>query len=60
MQFAKFAGEDGKQVSINPRLVTTIRQLNDKLTVVQCGSDGVSIPLPINVVVSDLEAALNK
>ena len=39
MRFAKFAGEDGKPVYINPALVETIRELNDRLCLspIWCG-----------------------
>jgi hypothetical protein len=60
MQFAKFAGEDGKTVFINPTQVTSVRELNERLCLVACGKDVMNVPLPINVVISDLEAALRR
>ena len=42
MRFAKFAGEDGKPVYINPALVETIRELNDRLCLVQFGAGGLN------------------
>jgi hypothetical protein len=57
MKFAVFAGEDGKPVYINPMLVSAIRELNDRLCLVQVGESSVNIPLPVAVVVDDLEKA---
>jgi hypothetical protein len=57
MRFAKFAGENGKPVYINPALVETIRELNDRLCLVQFGAGAVHIPLPVAAVVDDLEKA---
>ena len=44
MRFAKFAGEDGKPVYINPALVETIRELNDRLCLVQFDAGAVHVP----------------
>jgi hypothetical protein len=60
MRFAKFAGEDGKAVFINPSLVTKVLELNDRLRLVESNRESVNIPLPINLVISDLEAAASK
>lgn len=58
MTFAKFGGENGKPVYINPVKVTNVIELNDRLCMIQFGAQHmINIPLPVHVVVSDLEKA---
>ncbi|WP_439361139.1 hypothetical protein [Bradyrhizobium sp. DASA03007] len=58
MAFAAFGGENGRPLHINPALVTHVIELNDRLcTVFLGGQHAVNIPLPVHVVVADLEKA---
>ncbi|MCK1541609.1 hypothetical protein IVB12_06345 [Bradyrhizobium sp. 179] len=58
MTFAKFGGENGRPVYINPTAVKSVIELNDRLCMVQLDAQlMINIPLPVHVVVSDLEKA---
>jgi hypothetical protein len=58
MKFATFAGQDGRPVYVNPKLVTAIIELNDRLCEVQFGNgNAVTIPLQIALVAEDIQKA---
>lgn len=58
MTFVKFGGENGRPVYVNPSAVKSVIELNDRLCMIQLGAQHmINIPLPIHVVVSDLERA---
>lgn len=61
MTFAKFAGQDGRPIYINPHRVTHVVELNDRLCDVYFGPDNaITIPLTIDLIISDLEKAANR
>jgi hypothetical protein len=56
--FAKFGDENGRPIYINPTAVRSVIELNDRLCMIQLGAQlMINIPLPIHVVISDLEKA---
>jgi competence transcription factor ComK len=58
MKFATFAGQDGRPVYINPKLVTAIIELNDRLCEVHfANGNAVAIPLQIALVAEDIQKA---
>ena len=55
MKLVEFAGQNGRPVYVNPALVTSVTELNEKLSQIDFGSDQVVlIPLPVALVVDDL------
>jgi hypothetical protein len=58
VKFATFAGQDGRPIYVNPKLVTAIIEVNDKLCDVHFGAGhSVSIGLPIALVAEDIQKA---
>jgi hypothetical protein len=59
MKFATFVRLDGKQVYINPKLVTAIVQKFDRLSEIYIvGGSSVEIELPAAQVIEDIQKAL--
>jgi hypothetical protein len=58
MKFAIFAGQDGRPIYINPKMVSYVTEVNEKLTDVSFGpKHAVTIPLPVALVAEDIEKA---
>jgi hypothetical protein len=58
MKFATFAGQDGRPVYINPKLVTMIVELHERLCEVHFGEgQSVTVPLQIELVAEDIQKA---
>jgi hypothetical protein len=58
MKFVAFEGRDKRAVYINPALVTLVREINERSSLICFGQDhSVEVTLQANVVVEDLQRA---